>query len=213
MNLALDNHDRRIRYFSLMLESYDVSNVTQYPLPAGYHFTYYRPGDRDDWIEIEKSAKEFTSWEQGLSAWNTYYEGHDEELINRLFFIETDSGEKVATATAYYDVLGKDTTGSGWLHWVAVKREYQGRGLARPLISRTLRRLAELEYKRIVISTQTVTWVACKLYMDFGFKPTRESSSESLCGWRIMKALTNHPCLKDYEPASKAEVLCIENCE
>lgn len=47
------------------------------------------------------------------------------ELPSRMFFIETDEGEKIATATAFYDIYGRDTSNDGWLHWVAVKREYQ----------------------------------------------------------------------------------------
>ena len=48
-----------------------------------------------------------------------------------MVFVENVAGEKVATATAYEDITGRDRSGSGWLHWVAVRREYQGRGLSK----------------------------------------------------------------------------------
>ena len=41
----------------------------------------------------------------------------------------------------------------------------QGKGLARPLIAHTLRRLRALGYGEIFVSTQTTTWVAARLYM------------------------------------------------
>lgn len=49
-------------------------------LPEGYHFEFYKDGDRDAWIEIEKSAKEFVSFEQGLAAWDKYYLSREHEL-------------------------------------------------------------------------------------------------------------------------------------
>ena len=97
-------------------------------------------------------------------AWKNYYGGREEELTDRMLFIEDSSGEKVATATAFYD--SRDTSGAGWLHWVAVKRTQQGKGLARPLISKALHRLTELGYTDIKVPTQTNTWVAAKLYLD-----------------------------------------------
>lgn len=38
-----------------------------------------------------------------------------------MFFIENAAGEKIATATAFYDIYGCDTSNDGWLHWVACK--------------------------------------------------------------------------------------------
>mgnify|MGYP002508266182 CR=1 FL=1 len=54
--------------------------------------------------------------------------GREDSLCRRMVFVENIAGEKVATATAYEDITGRDRSGSGWLHWVAVRREYQGRG-------------------------------------------------------------------------------------
>ncbi len=64
-----DNHDERIRYYELLLER-DLERLPDFKLPEGFRFVFYQPGDRDRWIDIEKSAKEFTSYEQGLRSWN-----------------------------------------------------------------------------------------------------------------------------------------------
>ena len=82
----LENHDFRIRYYELMLRG-DITGMREIPLPAGYHYELYQPGDRDAWIGIEKSAKEFETYEQGLDAWKRYYEGRDDELVNRMVFV------------------------------------------------------------------------------------------------------------------------------
>lgn len=190
-----DNHDDRICYYELLLEK-DISEVSRYELPDGYSFVPYSDNDRDTWIEIEMSAKEFISYEQGLAAWNRYYGERLEELPGRMFFIENDEGEKVATATALYDIYGRDTSNDGWLHWVAIRREYQGKGLSKPLITYMLQVMNELGYTHVKIPTQTNTWLACKVYMDLGFLPVEENMERNREGWRIVKALTGHQALQ-----------------
>ena len=205
--MKFDNHDSRIRYVELEFLRDDLKEIPQFDLPDGYRFVFYCPGDRDDWIRIEQSAKEFSSFEQGLQAWRRYYEGKENMLSNRMVFIETERGEKVATATAYFDIYGNDQTDAGWLHWVAVKREYQGRGLAKPLIAYTLGLMPGLGYDHAMLSSQTNTWLACRIYLDFGFRPKMIDTPENILGWRILKALTDHPALADFDRASEMEIL------
>lgn len=208
--MQFDNHDYRIRYYELMLERNDLKSVPDYPLPDGYRFVSYQPGDRDAWIDIEYSAKEFLNYSHGMESWNRYYAGKDEELAQRMVFIENAAGEKIATATAFYDIYGRDKSGAGWLHWVAVRREYQGKGLSKPLISHVLYLMPQLGYSRAIIPTQTTTWLACKIYLDFGFTPIPKNAVHSHNGWRIMKALTNHPALAEFDAASEMEILSEE---
>lgn len=186
-----DNHDEQICYYELLLGS-EISDIPGYSLPAGYKFMPYSDGDKDNWIEIEMSAKEFTNYEQGVAAWNRYYANSLDILPQRMFFIENDKGEKIATATAFYDIYGRDTSGAGWLHWVAVKREYQGKGLSKPLITYVLHIMKGLGYTYAKIPTQTNTWLACKVYLDLGFTPIKENLEHSYEGWRIIKSLTNY---------------------
>ena len=127
--MRFDNHDARIRYYELLLEG-DLDGVPRYPLPGGFRFVFFRPGDRDAWIGIERSAGELTSYAQGTEVWERYYGGREDALCRRMVFVENAAGEKVATATAYEDITGRDRSGSGWLHWVAVRREYQEIGRA-----------------------------------------------------------------------------------
>ncbi len=100
---TFDNHDSRIKYYELILER-DLDTLPIYDLPDGYRFVFYKDGDRDSWIDIEKSAKEFKSYEQGLKSWNKYFQNQD--IYKRMVFIETIDGKKVATGTAYYDKRG-----------------------------------------------------------------------------------------------------------
>lgn len=206
MNMQFDNHDSRIKYYELMLER-DLACLPCFTLPDGYRFVFYHPGDCGSWIEIEKSAKEFASDEQGMEAWNKYYAANEDMLPQRMVFIENGDGRKVATATAYYDVLGRDTSGDAWLHWVAVHREYQGKGLSKPLVSYVLGVMRRLGYTHAKIPTQTTSWVACKVYLDLGFGPIPKNAINSRKGWEIVKALTGHPALDSFSPAAMEDIL------
>ena len=202
----LEHHDFRIRYYELMLRG-EITGMREIPLPAGFHYEMYRPGDRDAWIGIEKSAKEFETYEQGLDAWKRYYEGRDDELVNRMVFVVNEKGEKVATATAFYDIRGIDQSADGWLHWVAVRREDQGKGLSKPLISHVIQIMKALNQTHCKIPTQTTTWVAVKVYLDLGFRPIEKNLVNSRDGWRIVKRLTDHPALAELKAAKDDEVL------
>ena len=192
------NNDRRIPYYKLRLEQ-DLDDIKEIVLPPEYHYEYYTSGDRDIWIAIEKSAKEFAGREEGEAAWDRYFAGHEKELENRMFFVSDSSGRKLATATAYYDIHTGDDGGNGWLHWVAVHSDAQGLGLSKPLITHVLAHMKKLGYKKAVIPTQTYTWLACKLYLDLGFVPMKENAEQNKMGWRIIKTLTDHPALDDFE--------------
>lgn len=195
--INFDNHDARIRYVDLLMERGITDEIPHHELPDGYHFEFYRPGDRDAWIAIEQSARELHSFEQGVEVWQQYY-GSVEHLLNdRMLFIVNAEGEKVGTATAY---PGEEPC-LGQVHWVAVRREEQGKGLARPLISKVLEVMRAHGDRRACLHTQTVTWVAVRLYLEFGFRPTKESAEKHHGGWRIARALTGHPALERFQEA------------
>ena len=96
-------HDDSLCYIDLVFEG-ELTDLPEYALPEGYRFVHYRDGDKKDWIEIELSSEEVLSREHGEASWARYYGGREKELPERMFFIEDASGEKVATATAFYDI-------------------------------------------------------------------------------------------------------------
>ena len=204
--MDFDNNDKRIAHWRLRLTR-SLDDLPKHTLPAGYRFVHYAPGDRDTWIEIERSAKEFDTYEEGLAAWSRYFVGHEDELPERMIFVEDESGAKVATATAFYDTFGQESSGSAWLHWVSVRRDHQGRGLSKPLVCEAFRIMRELGYTRVIIPTQTNTWLAVRVYLDLGCRPTPESAVESEAGWRIVRTLTDHPALSSFSPVGLDVIL------
>lgn len=205
--MKFDNHDRRIRYFHLELMRDDLENLPQYPLPEGYRFVFFQPGDQEAWIEIERTAGEFDTVEKGWDAWNKYFAPHEDELPLRMVFIEDAEGRKIATASAYFDIRGVHGRDVGYLHWVAVHKSAQGKGLARPLIAYVLSLLRAMGHTKTMIMTQTYSWVACNLYLQFGFLPEAVNAREAEFGWRIIRTLTGAPQLAAFVPVTEAEIL------
>lgn len=63
----LDNHDKRIPYYELLLER-DLDAIPKFFLPKGFHFEFYKNGDRDNWIEIEIEQKNSTHFSKVYAA-------------------------------------------------------------------------------------------------------------------------------------------------
>ena len=55
--------------------------------------------------------------------------------------------------------------------------------------------MRDLGYTHAKIPTQPNTWLACKVYYDMGFRPTKQSLKESLPGWRIVESLIGRKIL------------------
>lgn len=180
-------HDDRLCYIDLVFEG-ELSDIPSFPLPEGYRFAAYKSGDKAAWIDIELSSGEILSLQHGEECWQRYYGKREAELADRMFFIEKKDGQKVATATAFYNIHTNDKS-EGQLHWVAIKKEEQGKGLSKPLITFTLEVMKKLGYTNTKIHTQTNTWLACRIYHDLGFRPTEESLKENSFGWKMVRLL------------------------
>ena len=201
----MESINRTLKYVDLLLVR-GLDDIPVMSLPEGFRFVLFQDGDEKHWVDIEVSSGEFLSFEEGMEAFNYYYGNCYEELKKRCIFIENAEGEKVATATAFY---AEQPIGdiSGYVHWVSVKKEYQGKGLSKPLVSKALLKMKELGHKGTFLHTQTHTWLAVKVYLDMGFVPILNKND--YLGWQIIKNLTNHKTLdnvvsipndKMYEP-------------
>ena len=81
----------------------------------------------------------------------------------------------------------------GRVHWVAIEPRFQGRGLAKPLLGAVMARLAHV-HRTAYLTTQTTSYRAINLYLDFGFVPYLLAAS---CeeGWRLTEAALRRPIL------------------
>lgn len=203
-------YDNRIKYFELLMKFDDIHNYKKYELPEGFHYEFYKPGNEEEWVMIHIESGEFTSIEKGLKHFHDFYDSFIEELPNRCVFIVDDAtGEKIGTATI--SLLKEPEYGyDGAVDWVAIKKKYQGRHLSKPLISKFMEIANNVGHSKLILHTQTTTWLAGKLYLDYGFEILNK---EEKLGWSILKTLTNHSKLSEYDKVSQEEILDSRNVE
>ncbi len=161
-----------------------LSNIPEHPLPPGFRFRWFGPGDQATWTDIWRRCEKFL---QITPATFTQEFGTDEQVLAlRQVFLLDAGGRAVGTSTAW---LADEAHGPhcGRVHWVAIVPEMQGRGLAKPLLSTCLRRMRELGYRSAVLGTQTVRVPAIRLYLQYGFVPEVRSDKERQ-GWRDLRA-------------------------
>lgn len=195
--------DKTLEYYELLMTYNDTSKFNKHDLPNGYYFTFYKPGDEFKWVDIHMQTGEFTDYEYALEVFHDFYDNFINELDKRCIFIVNDEGKKIGTATI--SKLNEEEYGyNAVVDWVAISKEYQGKGLARPLISRLLQLANELGHTKILLHTQTHTWLAAKLYLDEGFEPFKVE--ENYKGWQILKRLTKHKKLENIRDIEQNEI-------
>ncbi|MFW6039373.1 MAG: GNAT family N-acetyltransferase [bacterium] len=148
----------------------DLEAIPQHPLPAGYTFHWYEPGDERHWLAIHRVADIYNTFSP--ETFTKQFHGDTDALRQRQCYLLDAQGEPIGTATAWYDdanIGEADNQSFGRVHWVAIVPEAQGRGLARPLLTVILNRLRELDHRRAYLSTQTARSRAIHLYERFGF--------------------------------------------
>ena len=102
----------------------------------------------------------------------------------------------VGTASAWYknDHRGLD---NGLIHWVAVRPNYQGKGLGKAVLACALEKLS-LWHERAMLGTQSKRLPAIALYLDIGFLPDLQNP-DVIEDWRLLRTQLNHPVLNNME--------------
>jgi GNAT superfamily N-acetyltransferase len=195
--------DRTIKFVDLFMLFDDLSQTSKYDLPEGYSYRYFdgSQNDIDQWAEIVHSSGDAKTLDDAYNGFNTYLADYIEQLNNRIIFVLDSNTKPVGTSTAFFIVkpqpglpkisedaleLPKEVTGH--LHWVAIREENKGKGLSKPMITRTMEIMEELGHKSAFLHTQTPSWLACKIYLDLGWKPFRfvQSVEDYQEGWKLV---------------------------
>lgn len=186
---------QRLPDFPIIMIRDNMDNIPFYVLPSGFYVRKFRPGDEVYWAEVEYAAGEFESSDAALSRFVHEFGNALDEMEDRCFFLVNEEGERViGTATAWYDLKFR---GEEWgrVHWVAIIPEFQGRKLAKPLMSVVMQRLRQ-SHNKAYLKTHTKCLKAINMYLDFGFQPSLEYPT---CeeAWRQIASLIDHPALNE----------------
>lgn len=194
--MRIDRHwERKQKHVPVVMVRDDLTDLPSFPLPEGYRLRYYRAGEDRLWAEIEIAVASFDSVDKALEYFESEFGPGRDQMEARCLYLENQDGQAIGTCTAWYNDAfnGRDY---GRIHWVAIRPEYQGRGLAKPLLAASLRRLADF-HDRAYLTTQTNTARAINLYLDFGFVPI-ETYGRCAEGWTWLASVLDHPSLAAY---------------
>ena len=180
-----------IPYFHLTMELADVASVQAPGIPAGFGISRYRPGAETDWARIERAAGEFPDEAKALAHFGSEFGAHSAQMQERCLFLHGPDGIAIGTATAWHGEHGGSVIGR--LHWVAIVPAFQRRGLSKPLVAAALA-LMRRWHDRAYLTTQTTSWVAVKVYLDFGFTPVHDRP-DSREAWTLMARVLGDPAL------------------
>jgi ribosomal protein S18 acetylase RimI-like enzyme len=173
-----------------------MHEIPQLPLPAPYRFRTYRDGDEATWLSVQRAAEPIIPMPDDF--FQRQFGAHLDALPGRMFFVEDAEGRVAGTITAWWEHDRQDANGRGRIHWVAVHPDYQRRGLAKPMMTHAMNRLAQ-EYRRAMLGTSSSRVWAVKVYLDFGFRPDpAQLNDPAIAGaWRALQAQLQHPALAD----------------
>jgi GNAT superfamily N-acetyltransferase len=187
-----------IGFFPVWMVRNGPQPVLQHAIPEGFAFRNYVDGDEAAWLDIHNDGH--TLFEVTPRHFESSFGADRPALPDRCIFLVSPEGRDIGTATAWYN---RNYNGDhiGQLHWVCLRRTFQGCGLGKPLMSKVLRRMAEL-HDRCCLSTQTPRVPAIRLYLRFGFSPDIRDD-EAAQAWRRFHAVSPHPtvakALQSYE--------------
>jgi ribosomal protein S18 acetylase RimI-like enzyme len=154
----------------------NLEQIPEFELPDGFSLRQYRPGDEENWLRIHLVADRLQPITPELYV--REFGSDRARLSERQYFLLAPNGQAIGTATAWF----KDNFEGrrfGRVHWVAIVPEYQGRGLAKPLMSTICRRLQELGHDCAYLTTSTARLPAINLYRRFGFEPLIRTPEEA----------------------------------
>lgn len=175
----------------------DLKEFPHYPLPAGYRFRLYQPGDRAIWTRLQRAAEPFFAIENSL--FQEQFGEFLHELPDRMTFVETAQGEPVATITAWWQADWRNTGDWGQIHWVAVVPEHQQQGLSKAMMTWAMERLART-HTRAMLGTATGRVWAIHVYLNFGFLPLANElyEPEGRNAWEQLQRRLRHPILAQW---------------
>ena len=150
-----------IPYKNLFMACPALNRLAVSSLPQGFSFRLCRKDETAVWMDIQLDGSMET--QEGLTAYfNHTYAPKGDLFFERCLFVCEEKGKPVG-ACFLWPMEGRTT-----VHWLKIRPAFEGRGLARALLSRLLLELPEGDYP-VYLHTQLSSYKAVKLYTDLGF--------------------------------------------
>ncbi|MDA3961689.1 MAG: GNAT family N-acetyltransferase, partial [Planctomycetota bacterium] len=144
-----------------------LADVVALPLPPGHTLRGMQSAaDIAAWTHIQGESD---PWNRVTDSLFREQYGSNDILIAQRCLLLWDRDTPIGTIGAWFNpsYQGAD---AGRIHWVAIRPAWQGRGLAKPMLSAALAVLAR-HHSRAYLHTQSERLPAIRLYAQFGFQP------------------------------------------
>ncbi|MBQ4638236.1 MAG: GNAT family N-acetyltransferase [Clostridia bacterium] len=160
------------------------------PIPDGYHVRCLRPSELDIWKDIHFDQPNETTRKYMNEFYERVYAPKEEDFFTACKVL-CDKDENIIGTCFSWPAYGQIST----IQWFRIKKEYEGRGLGRALLTYVMIGLSGFELP-VYLHTQPESYRAIKLYTDFGFSllkggkvGTRENELEKALPY-LEKAMT-----------------------
>jgi GNAT superfamily N-acetyltransferase len=163
------------RNTKVVMERASLASIPEYCLPQGFALRWYEAGDEAACLQIQAAADQYNNITTDLFLKTFGAERTARE--QRICFLTTATGAPIGTAAAWWGAEGAEGP-SGRIHWVAILPTFQGRGLAKPLLTAVCLRLRELGHTSAYLTTAAARIQALNLYHQFGFAPVIRDEME-----------------------------------
>ena len=135
------------------------------PPPGGVTIRRFRDGDAATWLALQASTGIYDPVDPGLFVGE--FGDCAKDHADRILFAEVD-GAPVGVSAVWFPEDAP--TSAGRVHWVAVRPDYQRRGIGRALVGATLARAREMGYASAYLTTGERNGPAIALYRGLGFE-------------------------------------------
>jgi len=181
----------------------DLEGLPRHALPDGFAIRPYARGDELAWARIQSAADAHNVIVADL--FRAQFGDDTAELGRRLFMLEeptaaaAGSGTAIGTAAAWFGGARRGPE-AGRVHWVAIHPAHQGRGLAKPLLSRVCLALRDLGHDSAFLTTSTARVPAIALYLSFGFVPEIGGPGDAAAWMALQKSAPGLALRLDGDP-------------
>lgn len=173
--------EKAIPYIGILMVKNNPGEYPEYRLPAGYSFVHYKKGYESYWAKLHLILDQFDTTEEAQNYYRNEFLVSIDNLYKKGIFVQEDTGNIIATASLWEG----EHFGAKYqrLHWVAVHPDHQGKGIAKALITKTLEIFNKLGYQDFIyLTSQTESYQAINIYLQFGFEPYTGSKPENWSG-------------------------------
>ena len=161
----------------------NLEEIPEYLFPLNVKKRLFMPGDENLWVEIQTISDEHNTF--NVQRFRDAFINDYGSVAQRQYYLFNENEKPIGTATAWYADNTIDSP-CGLVHWLAILPEFQGKGLAKPLMALLLNRMCQLGHNRVKVNTNTVRIAAINLYLKFGFLPVIKNIEDRMA-WEAVR--------------------------